>query len=484
MLNGWRSLVTNNNTDVAVIGAGPAGLSAAFILSENDKKTVVLEMSDQVGGISRTIVRNGFRFDIGGHRFFTKDDEIDRFFRDILGEEAIWVNRSSKIYYDGKWVDYPLKPASALFGMGVGTTARCLADYGYVKVRNIFGKPEIVTFEDWVSNEFGRELFKLFFKNYTEKVWGIDCSQIEAEWAAQRIKGLSLGVAIRDAIKPSKNGKVATLIDKFLYPRLGIGRISERLAEDVETSGNEVRMHSRVAAVNHADGKITSVDVESADGPYRLEVENLCSSMPLTELVLAMRPEAPADVVEAVHKLRYRDLVTVNLMIDKPQVTDQTWIYIHDPSFRLGRIHEPRNWSPDMAPEGKSSIVAEYFCFEDDDIWSMDDQALIDLTVTDLGERLGFLKKEEVIDAFVVRVPKAYPMYELGYEGPLNKIREYISGLSNLEIVGRYGTYKYNNMDHSMKTGILAARNILGEAHDIWDVNSEKEYHEEKLLEK
>ncbi|MFA6001959.1 MAG: NAD(P)/FAD-dependent oxidoreductase [Thermoleophilia bacterium] len=476
--------MTKNYSDVAVIGAGPAGLSAAFILSENDKKTVVLEMSDQVGGISRTIERDGFRFDIGGHRFFTKDEEVDKFFRDILGEEAIWVNRSSKIFYLDKFFHYPLKPANALFGMGVGTTAKCLADYGYVKVRNVFGKPQIISFEDWVSNEFGRELFKLFFKNYTEKVWGIDCSQIEAEWAAQRIKGLSLRVAVKDALFPQKNGKVATLIDKFLYPRLGIGRISERLAEDVEMHGNEVRMHSRVAAVHHENGRVISLDIETPEESYQLAVDNLLSSMPLTELVLAMRPEAPADVVEAVHKLRYRDLVTVNLMINKPEVTDQTWIYIHDPKIKLGRIHEPRNWSKAMAPEGKSSIVAEYFCFEGDDIWSMDDQDLIDLTVSDLDRRLGFIKKEDVIDAFVVRVPKAYPSYELGYAAPLDKIRKYISGFSNLEIIGRYGTYKYNNMDHSMKTGILAARNILGEHHDVLDVNAEKEYHEEKVLEK
>jgi len=476
--------VKKNKTDVAVIGAGPAGLSAAFVLSENQKNTVVLEMSSQVGGISRTIERDGFRFDLGGHRFFTKDDEIDQFFKDILGDEAIWVNRSSKIFYSGKYFDYPLKPANALLGMGVITTAKCLGDYGYVKVRNIFSKPEIVSLEDWVSNEFGNQLFKLFFKNYTEKVWGIDCSRIEAEWADQRIKGLSLRVAVKDALFPQKKRKVATLIDKFLYPRLGIGRISERLADDVEKFGNEVRMRSRVAAINHDDGHITSVDVESEDGPYTLEVEDLCSSMPLTELVTAMRPEAPADVVEAALSLRYRDLVTVNLMIDKPEVTDQTWIYIHEPTIKLGRIHEPRNWSSAMAPEGKSSIVAEYFCFQDDDIWGMDDQDLIDLTISDLDMRLGFLKKEEVIDAFVVRVPKAYPMYELGYEKPLNKIRGYVDSFDNLEIMGRYGTYKYNNMDHSMKTGILAARNILGESHDVCDVNVEKEYHEEKLLDK
>ncbi|MBI5870045.1 MAG: NAD(P)/FAD-dependent oxidoreductase [Actinobacteria bacterium] len=476
--------MTRNITDVAVIGAGPAGLSAAFILSENQKNTVVLEMSSQVGGISRTIERDGFRFDIGGHRFFTKDDEIDQFFRDILGDEAIWVNRSSKIFYLGKYFDYPLKPANALLGMGVITTAKCLGDYGYVKVRNIFSKPEIVSLEDWVSNEFGNQLFKLFFKNYTEKVWGIDCSQIEAEWAAQRIKGLSLRVAVKDAIFPQKNRKVATLIDKFLYPRLGIGRISERLAEDVEKHGNEVRLHSRVKAINHDGAHVTSLEVESDEGPYTLELEYLCSSMPLTELVTSMRPEAPADVVEAALSLRYRDLVTVNLMIDKAEVTDQTWIYIHEPTIKLGRIHEPKNWSPAMAPEGKSSIVAEYFCFEGDDIWNMDDQDLIDLTISDLDKRLGFLKKEEVIDAFVVRVPKAYPSYELGYEGPLNKIRDYVDSFDNLEIVGRYGTYKYNNMDHSMKTGILAARNILGETHDVWDVNAVKEYHEEKLLDK
>jgi protoporphyrinogen oxidase len=468
-----------------VIGAGPAGLSAAFVLSENDVDTVVFEMSGQVGGISRTEVRDSpygqFRFDLGGHRFFTKDEEVEDFFRRVLGDEIIWVPRSSKIFYLNKYFDYPLKPTNALFGMGVGVTAKCIGDYGVVKARNLLGrKQEIVSLEDWVTNEFGRQLYKLFFKNYTEKVWGIDCSQICAEWAAQRIKGLSLRVAIKDALLPSKNGKVTTLINKFMYPRLGIGRISERMRDSVEQHGNEVRMKSRVAAINHDGGKITSVDIDAADGSYTMPVENLVSSMPLTELVRVMKPAAPAEVIEAAASLRYRDLITVNLLIDKPQVTDQTWIYIHEPTIRLGRIHEPRNWSAAMAPEGKSSIVAEYFCFEGDDVWSRTDQEIIDMTVDTLDQRLGFLKKDDVIDAFVVRIPKAYPMYELGYEEPLKKVMDYVDSFSNLQIVGRYGTYKYNNMDHSMKTGIFAARNIMGESHDIRQVNLEKEYHEEK----
>ncbi|MHB1391138.1 MAG: NAD(P)/FAD-dependent oxidoreductase [Thermoleophilia bacterium] len=476
--------MNETSTEVCVIGAGPAGLSAAFVLSENDRRLVVLEMSGQVGGISRTIEKDGFRFDIGGHRFFTKDDEVNEFFSRILGDEAIWVPRSSKIFYLNKYFDYPLKPANAIFGMGIGTTAKCLADYGYVKVRNLFRQPQVVSLEDWVSNEFGRELFKLFFKNYTEKVWGIDCNRIDAEWAAQRIKGLSLRVAVKDALFPQKNGKVATLIDRFMYPRLGIGRISERLADEVVAHGNEVRIQSKAAAINHEGDRVTSIDVESSAGSYNLAVEQLVSSMPLTELVLAMHPAAPAQVVEAASALRYRDLITVNLLIDKPQVTDQTWIYIHDPSITLGRIHEPKNWSVAMAPEGKSSIVAEYFCFAGDEVWNMDDQNLVDLTVSDLDKRLGFLKQEDVIEGFVVRVPKAYPMYELGYEKPLKIVMDYVDGFSNLQIVGRYGTYKYNNMDHSIKTGILAARNLLGESHDIHQVNADKEYHEEKLLEK
>lgn len=472
--------MVNKKTDVCVIGAGPAGLSAAYVLSKNDVDTVVLEMSDQIGGISRTVEHNGFRFDLGGHRFFTKDEEVEDFFREVLGDEIIWVDRSSKIYYHGKYFDYPLKPTNALFGMGIGTTAKCILDYGTVKLRNIFRKPDIVSLEDWVSNEFGHELFRIFFKDYTEKVWGINCNRICAEWAAQRIKGLSLRVAIKDAVMPSKNGKVTTLIDKFMYPQLGIGRISENLAEKVEAGGNEVRMKSKAAAVNHEDGKVTSVQVEGEDGSYELQVDNLCSSMPLTELVCAMRPEAPAEVIEAAKSLRYRDLVTVNLIVDKPEVTDQTWIYFHDPSLALGRIHEPRNWSPAMAPEGKSSLVVEYFCFEDDEVWGMEDKDLIEKTIKDLDTRLGYLKKEDVIDAFIIRIPKAYPMYELGYEEPLKKVMDYIAGFSNLQIVGRYGTYKYNNMDHSMKTGILAARNFMGDSHDISTVNVEKEYHEEK----
>ena len=476
--------MADNKTSVGVIGAGPAGLSAAYMLSKSDVDTVVLEMGTQVGGISRTVERNGFRFDLGGHRFFTKDQEVEDFFKEILGDEIIWVDRSSKIFYHNKYFDYPLKPANALLGMGVGTTAKCLLDYGAVKVRGMYRKPEIVSLEDWVSNEFGRELFKHFFKDYTEKVWGIDCDQICAEWAAQRIKGLSLTVAVKEALFKSKNGKVTTLIDRFMYPRLGIGRISENLSDRVVEQGNQVRMCQKVVAINHEGERVTSLQVESRNGDdsYALEVDQIISSMPLTELVTAMRPEAPQEVIDAAGSLRYRDLLTVNLLVDKPQITDQTWIYIHDPSITLGRIHEPRNWSPDMVPEGKSSLVAEYFCFRGGEIWDMDDQDLIELTVRDLGGRLGFLRKQDVLDAFVVRIPAAYPMYELGYEEPLGKVMDYVDSFSNMQIIGRYGTYKYNNMDHSMKTGILAARNIMGESHDLSRVNLEKEYHEEKRL--
>ncbi len=476
--------MADSKTSVGVIGGGPAGLSAAYILSKDDVDTVVLEMGSQVGGISRTVERNGFRFDLGGHRFFTKDEEVEDFFREILGDEIIWVDRSSKIFYHDKYFDYPLKPANALLGMGLGTTAKCLIDYGAVKVKGIYRKPDIVSLEDWVSNEFGRELFKHFFKDYTEKVWGIDCDQICAEWAAQRIKGLSLRVAVKEALFKSKNGKVTTLIDRFMYPRLGIGRISENLAEKVEERGNEVRMRQRVSAINHEGERVTSLEIEDVarDGGYTLEVDDVISSMPLTELVKCMSPEAPREVIEAADSLRYRDLITVNLLVDKPQITDQTWIYIHDPSITLGRIHEPRNWSADMAPEGKSSLVAEYFCFSDGEVWNMEDRDLIDLTVRDLDRRLGFLREQDVIDAFVIRIPKAYPMYELGYEEPLKLVLDYVDGFSNLQIIGRYGTYKYNNMDHSMKTGILAARNVMGGAHDISRVNLEKEYHEEKNL--
>ncbi len=475
--------MAEKKTSACVIGGGPAGLSTAYTLSQNDIDTVVLEMGTQVGGISRTIERNGFRFDLGGHRFFTKDPEVEDLFREVLGDEIIWVDRSSKIYYHNKYFDYPLKPANALLGMGLGTTARCIFDYGLVKARGLYRKPEIVSLEDWVTNEFGGELFRQFFKDYTEKVWGIDCDRIDAEWAAQRIKGLSLRVAIKDALLPSKNGKVKTLIDKFMYPRLGIGRISENLAERVEGMDNEVRMGQKAVAVNHEGGRVTSVEVADGKGGYSLEVGELVSSMPLTGLVKVMRPQAPDDVLEAADSLRYRDLITVNLIVDKPQITDLTWIYIHDPAITLGRIHEPKNWSPAMAPEGKSSLVTEYFCFEGGEVWEMDDQALIDLTIEDLDQRLHFLRKQEVMDAFVVRIPKAYPMYELGYERRLKKVLDYVNGFTNLQIIGRYGTYKYNNMDHSMKTGMLAARNIMGESHDISQVNLDKEYHEEKAAE-
>lgn len=463
-----------------VLGGGVAGLSAGYVLSRAGLDVALCEKDAAVGGLSKTIVRGEYRFDLGGHRFFTKNRQLENFLKELMGEEFIVAPRSSKIYLRGRYFDYPLKPVNALFGLGPGTTVRIILDYAYERIKNVFRNPEIVSLEDWVVSNFGRTMFNLYFKEYSEKVWGVGCDRISEEWVAQRIKGLSLTVAIREAIFKSNNRKIATLAERFLYPKLGIGRISDRFQEEIEKS-NRVYLNCGATRVNHDGTRIVSVAAKNLfpEGSEKLLVgEEFISSIPLTRLVAMLHPKAPPEVLRAAKELKYRDTIIVAVMIDRDKVTDLTWIYFPERKIPFGRIHEPKNWSMKMAPPGKTSIVAEYFCFEGDDTWNTEDKRLAGTTVENLVE-LGFIGKDEVIGSTVLRIKKAYPLLEVGYRRKYDKIIGYLRKFENLQVIGRGGMFKYHNMDHAIETGIKAAENLLGREHDLHETNHKKEYLEE-----
>ncbi len=469
-----------------VMGAGPAGLCSAYVLSKAGVPTTVLEKAPFVGGLARTIHRETdygeFRFDIGGHRWFTKNDELNGIFREVVGEELLWVNRISRIYFDGKYVDYPLKISNALRAIGPVVAAKAMADYGRTRVQKRLHPTPVESMEDAYIDQFGETLYKLFFQRYSEKVWGLPCDQMSGDWVSQRSKGMSLLTAVKDAVVPSR-GKVVSLIDEFMYPRGGFGRFSERMADSILAAGNEIRLKTGVEKIHRDGSRVTGITVSTDSGPERVEAEHYISSIPLTLLAKIMDPAPPADVLAAADALTFRNIITVNLMLKKRQVTPDTWLYVHDRNILFGRFHEPKNWSPAMVPSDEvTSLVVEYFCSFGDHIWSMSEEELVARTVRHLVEDLKFITPDEVIGGFTVRAARAYPAYVTGYDKHRARIREFIGEMDNLQVIGRYGTFQYNNTDHSIETGMLAAKNVLGEKHDLDRVNADDEYHEIKRV--
>ena len=463
-----------------IIGAGPAGLSAAYELSRNGVTSVIVEADpSRVGGLSQTATYREFRFDIGGHRFFSKNDEIEAIWTEILGADMIDVARSSRIFYRGRFFDYPLRPWNALVNLGPFEALRCLFSYAWAR---LFPRRPVVSFEDWVVNQFGERLFNIFFKTYTEKVWGIPTHEISADWAAQRIKGLSLMQAVMNALFGGrKDGRViTTLIDTFRYPRRGPGMMWERLAERLAAEGSDLRLGSPVVAVERDTDGVVAVRCNSAEGETRLEATHVVSSMPLRELVLAMTPAAPYAVQRAAADLKYRDFLTVVLIVEQTDLFPDNWIYIHDAHLQVGRVQNYGNWSPDMVPTaGHSCLGLEYFCFENDEMWNADDETLIALGQRELT-RMGLVDGSRVRDGCVVRMPKAYPVYDETYQANVDIVRAWLEeNVPNLQVMGRNGMHRYNNMDHAMMTGLLAARNLLGGDWDLWKVNADAQYLEE-----
>jgi protoporphyrinogen oxidase len=470
---------TELKTDVVIIGAGPTGLTAAYQLAKVGKKSIVFEKGRVVGGIARTENYKGYGVDIGGHRFYTKVPEVEAMWHEVLGDDFLRRSRLSRIYYKNRFFYYPIRFFNALWGLGVVESVRVGLSYLWAKIKP---SPQEDNLEQWVSNRFGRRLYQVFFKTYTEKVWGIPCTEIKAEWAAQRIKGLSLTTTIKNALFQSEGKNVKTLIEAFDYPRRGPGMLWERVKELVEASGHRVLLQADVVKVCMNGRRVEKViGTNGSQTPLTVSGDQFISSMPLSELILKMSPPPPAPIVAAAQRLTYRDFLTVALIIRRDDLFPDNWIYIHSPEVQVGRIQNFKNWSPEMIPgsqPGTACIGLEYFCNEGDALWQMSETELVALGRRELAQ-IGLVAEEDVVDGVVYRQPKAYPVYMGEYQAYLDTIKTYLSSIENLQTAGRNGLHMYNNQDHSMLTAMLAVKNILGERHDIWAVNTERSYHEE-----
>jgi protoporphyrinogen oxidase len=459
-----------------IIGAGPAGLTAGYELTKQSQRPILLEQYDKVGGLARTENYKGYHFDMGGHRFFTKSEPVNQMWHEVLGDDFLRRPRLSRIFYQDKFFYYPLKIWNALSQLGLWQAI--LIGFSFIYWQ-IFPYKKEETFEQWVTNRFGKQLFEIFFKTYTEKVWGIPCSELKAEWAAQRIKNLSLKTALLSMIiKPGDS--ITSLIEEFNYPRLGPGMLWTEVKNQIETHGGEVHLNSPVVRIHRTGNHIDSIVVsQEGAGEHVIHGTDFISSMPVSEFVKKIDP-VPAEVLQAANKLNYRDFLTVCLIVNRDELFPDNWIYIHSPEVKVGRIQNFKNWSPDMVPDlSKTSLGMEYFCTKGDDFWNTPDTELIKLAKQEL-ERIGLANADEVIDGCVFRVENAYPVYDAEYADYLKIVRDFVDGLSNFQTIGRNGLHRYNNQDHSMITGTLAVRNLLfGETNDLWNVNADAEYHEE-----
>jgi len=471
------------NTDVLIIGAGPAGLTAAYLLSKRKVKVTVLESDPQyVGGISRTVSYKGYHFDIGGHRFFSKSQEVENLWTELLPNDMLDRPRSSRIYYRGKFFAYPIKAFDALFKLNLVESTLCVLSYLKSKFFPIKNPANV---EDWVSNQFGFRLYSIFFKTYTEKVWGMSCRDISADWAAQRIKGLSLSSAIWNAIVPQRKPKdrkqiIKTLIDSFRYPRKGPGMMWESAAKKTTELGGDVLMNCRYESMtHHADKNLWEVHYTEGGTPKVMWATQVVSSAPLREMVNSLTP-AP-DCRKHADQLKYRDFLTVSLIVTDKNIFNDNWIYIHEPNVKVGRVQNFKSWSPELVPDpGTNCYGLEYFCFEGDGLWASKDSELIELAKKELVQ-LGLADRDDILDGCVVRQKKAYPVYDQQYQEHVEAIRQELDAkFPTLHVVGRNGMHKYNNQDHAMMTAMLTVENIVAHnrKYDVWQVNQDAEYHE------
>ena len=465
-----------SNERVVVVGAGPAGLAAAWELTKRGVSPLIVDRNEHVGGLARTIWRNGFGFDLGPHRFFTKNNEVMSLWREFLGEDLLEVERLTRIYYRNRFFSYPLKPVDALKKLGPLTTTRALASYGAQRLKRSVDDP--ANFEEWITRQFGRVLYETFFKSYTEKVWGIDCSDIGKEWAGQRIKGLNLSSAIKNAFSFGKGDDVRSLVERFHYPRRGAGQLYERMAERLEAEGAEFALGETVTRVEAEGDRIRTLVCEPSG--RRIDVKHAFVSAPITAFVEALRPESPVDILAAAKTLYYRSHITVNLALDQKSPFPDNWIYVHAPELRMARIANYSSFSRDMVPRpGTAALSVEYFCFESDYLWRMDEEDLIKLAVQEMRSA-GLLAGARVLDGFVVREADSYPAYYLGHRDHFNILFDHLSRFVNLDLIGRAGMYRYNNQDHATLTGLYSVRNHFGETNvDLFDINPEDTYIEE-----
>jgi protoporphyrinogen oxidase len=461
---------------VIIAGAGPAGLTAAYEVCKRNGIPVVLEKDAVVGGNARTDRFRGYRFDIGGHRFFTKIERVSRIWNEMLGERFLRVSRLSRIYYNNKFFHYPLKLGNVVRGLGLWNSFLILMSF----FRSLlFPYREEKNLEEWVSNRFGKRLYTTFFKTYTEKVWGIPCSQIQAEWAAQRIQGLSLRTAVAHAVFGNRKNKIKTLIDEFRYPELGPGMMWEQMKDYVEGRGGRVHLNHDVLAVRLEGNRVSAFTVGTSGESRDVTGSDFISSMPVSEMIMKIDPPPPAELLHAAENLKYRDFLTVCLIVDHPNLFPDNWIYVHSPEVRMGRLQNFKNWSVHMVPDpDKTSLGAEYFVTENDDLWNMTDDDLVELAAQELAA-IGLTKESRIEAGTVFRQKKAYPVYDGEYRHYLTLIERYLKDIENLQMIGRNGLHKYNNQDHSMLTAILAVENLYGADHDIWKINTDQVYLEE-----
>jgi len=459
------------NPPIAIIGAGPAGLAAALHLSRLGKKPIVFESADKPGGLARTEIHQGYRFDLGGHRFFTRMENIHQVWCEMLGKDFLKVKRRSSIFYKQRYFHYPLNIINTLVNLGPVESFLMLWSYLAIKIKPF---PEENSFEEWVSNRFGRRLYETFFKSYTEKIWGMPCSQIQAHWASQRIKGLSFLTAVTNALFGSQQSK--TLIDSFHYPRLGPAMLWHNIESAVRKNGGDIVYNAEVRRICHTKNRVTGISVTTDTQDTKIPVSHLISSCPISSVVYMLTPNPPVPVVTAAQHLSYRSFVIVLLIVDKPHLFPDQWIYIHNPDVQVGRIQNFKNWSREMVPRpDHTSIGMEYFCNQNDVFWNKSDDDLKKLATAEL-EKLNLALRGDILEGLVIRQPDAYPVYDGDYGTHLRTIRDYLETIENVQTIGRNGMHRYNNMDHAMQSGVLAAENALGARHNVWEINEEDDY--------
>ena len=465
---------------IAIIGAGPAGLTAGLNLSKKGYKVDIYEASSSVGGMSKTIKLWEQLVDLGPHRFFSQDPRVNKVLFEILEKDYTIVNRTTRILYNNFFFDYPLKPFNALKGLGIFESIKCLVSYLTSKIKNILFKQnvEINSFENWVRDRFGTRLFEIFFKTYSEKLWGISCKDLDSDFAAQRIKKLSLFEAIKSAIFKNKKNKHKTLIDAFVYPNLGTGMIYQRMMKKILNLGGEIYFNERVKSVNPKLKDNTKVEIIFQNDNTKT-YDEVISTMPLTTLVKSMGNIVPKTVIECVDKLKFRNTILVYLEINNENIFPDQWIYVHSQNFKTGRITNFKNWAPTINKNKKETILClEYWANDNSDLWSESDENLINLAISEITET-KLVEKNSIKNGFVVKLPKCYPVYSIGYKDKLEPVKEFLNKYKNINVIGRYGSFKYNNQDHSILMGILAAENISEKKqHNLWDLNNDYEYQE------
>lgn len=474
--------MSQNSFNVVIIGAGLAGLTCAYELTKSGKKVIVIEKMDDVGGLARTITVNGFSFDTGPHRWYTKSDMVNNWMLRLMDKAIIKVPRLTRIYFDHKFFNYPIQIKSTINGMGITKTIWAVMDYFRVKIIKIFIKKTPVTIEEGYINQFGKTLYEMFFKRYTEKLWGVSCRAISADWLGQRTRGFNFTTVIKNALLNKQ--KVVSFVDEFSYPKNGIGSIAKELAKGIVNSGGKIILNSEIVKVDQKNNKIIAVYIKSGKRITKIIGNEYVSTMAISDLLNSFSPPAPNKILKVNKNLKYRDEVQVVLFINKTKITPDTWVYVHSLDMPFIRFMEMDNWSNKLSQIKKTSIVFELACNKGDNIWNMKDSELVKMTSEKFIAEFKLIKKENIIGSFVHRVEKEYPVYHIGYQKDLKIIKNYMSNFSNLQIAGRNGIFRYNNMDHSIEMGLYAAWNILekGRKFDIESVNIDREYLEEKKL--